>query len=159
MTRFWRYSTRIPIGLPLGAYRRVVFTRSPVFRRSQTLRVLSCSSCSPHIRSCLQRRIPYFGMRDMGTFLSLHWNVLPPTIWWRACLDYHGCPDICTACLQGKQHRDSFPQEASFRASTALPLVPMDLSGPMTTVTPGGARYFFLLVDDFSRKVWVFFLA
>jgi transposase InsO family protein len=30
-----------------------------------------------------------------------------------------------------------------------------DLCGPVTTVTPGGRRYFLLLVDDLSRYMWV----
>jgi transposase InsO family protein len=34
----------------------------------------------------------------------------------------------------------------------------MDLCGPMKNTTLGGARYFMLIIDDFSRKVWVYFL-
>ena len=34
----------------------------------------------------------------------------------------------------------------------------MDLCGPMKTTTLGGARYFMLIIDDFSRKVWVYLL-
>jgi hypothetical protein len=30
-----------------------------------------------------------------------------------------------------------------------------DLGGPVTPATPGGRRYFLLLVDDFSRYMWV----
>jgi transposase InsO family protein len=30
-----------------------------------------------------------------------------------------------------------------------------DLCGPMTLATPGGRRYFLLLVDDLSRHMWV----
>jgi transposase InsO family protein len=30
-----------------------------------------------------------------------------------------------------------------------------DLCGPMTRTTPGGRRYFLLLVDDLSRYMWV----
>eukprot|EP00249_Psilotum_nudum_P025147 c29390_g1_i1 orf=407-4477(+) len=65
---------------------------------------------------------------------------------------------ICEACLQGKQARASFPKEAKFRASHPLQLVHSDLCGPMKTATHNGARYFFLLVDDYSRMIWVFFL-
>ena len=34
----------------------------------------------------------------------------------------------------------------------------MDLCGPMQTLSLGGSLYFMLLVDDFSRLCWVFFL-
>lgn len=33
-----------------------------------------------------------------------------------------------------------------------------DLCGPISPMTPAGNRYFLLLVDDFSRMMWVFML-
>ena len=33
-----------------------------------------------------------------------------------------------------------------------------DLCGPVTPATPGGRRYFLLLVDDLSRYMWVMVL-
>jgi hypothetical protein len=33
-----------------------------------------------------------------------------------------------------------------------------DLCGPVTLATPGGRRYFLLLVDDLSRYMWVMVL-
>ena len=34
----------------------------------------------------------------------------------------------------------------------------MDLCGSMKTTTLGGACYIMLIIDDFSRKVWVYLL-
>jgi transposase InsO family protein len=34
-----------------------------------------------------------------------------------------------------------------------------DLCGPVTSATPGGQRYFLLLVDDLSRYMWVVVLS
>jgi hypothetical protein len=34
-----------------------------------------------------------------------------------------------------------------------------DLCGPVTPATPGGRRYFLLLVDDLSRYMWVVVLS
>jgi transposase InsO family protein len=39
-----------------------------------------------------------------------------------------------------------------------LPLVHADVCGPMNMTSITGARYFLLFVDDFSRKMWVYFL-
>jgi transposase InsO family protein len=39
-----------------------------------------------------------------------------------------------------------------------LELVHGDLCGPITAATPGGKRYFLLLVDDFSRFMWIYLL-
>jgi hypothetical protein len=69
----------------------------------------------------------------------------------------HGMPQIdhadqiCDACLAGKQRRASFPQVTKFRATERLELVHADLCGPISPPTPGGKRYFLLMVDDFSR--------
>ncbi|WVZ93487.1 LOW QUALITY PROTEIN: hypothetical protein U9M48_039462 [Paspalum notatum var. saurae] len=46
----------------------------------------------------------------------------------------------------------------SFRAKERLELVHGDLCGPVTPATPGGRRYFLLLVDDLSRYMWVMVL-
>jgi hypothetical protein len=40
-----------------------------------------------------------------------------------------------------------------------LGLVHADLCGPIDPPTPGGKKYFLLLVDDHSRYMWIFLLA
>jgi transposase InsO family protein len=52
-----------------------------------------------------------------------------------------------------------FPSVAKFHAEEKLELVHGDLCGPVMPVTPGGKRYFFLLVDDVSRYMWLVLLA
>jgi transposase InsO family protein len=66
---------------------------------------------------------------------------------------------VCDSCLAGKQRRATFPTVAKFRAEEKLELVHGDLCGPVTPATPGGKRYFFLLVDDMSRYMWLVLLA
>jgi hypothetical protein len=58
-------------------------------------------------------------------------------------------------CVLTKQRRLPFSQQLSFRAKEWLELVHGDLCGPVTPATPGGRRYFLLLVDDLSRYMWV----
>lgn len=62
---------------------------------------------------------------------------------------------VCDGCTLGKQHRAPFPQSSSFRASSGLELVHADLCGQINPVTPRGCSYFLLVVDDFSRYMWV----
>lgn len=57
-----------------------------------------------------------------------------------------------------KQTRMAFPSQTSFNAKTTLELIHMDLCGPISPPTPAGNRYFMLLVDDYSRMMWVFML-
>jgi hypothetical protein len=62
---------------------------------------------------------------------------------------------LCDACQAGKQTRTAFPNEAQYMADRSLELVYGDLCGPVTLATPSGNNYFLLLVDDFSRFMWV----
>lgn len=65
---------------------------------------------------------------------------------------------VCEGCLMSKQARKKFPNKASYEAGEMLELIHGDLCGPITPETTSGYRYFFLLVDDFSRYMWVYFL-
>jgi hypothetical protein len=63
------------------------------------------------------------------------------------------------SCLAGKQRCATFPSVAKFRTTERLGLVHGDLCGPMTPATSKGKCYFFLLVDDASRYMWLVLLA
>ena len=65
-------------------------------------------------------------------------------------------PDhLWQSCVAGKQHQSPFPKISKFRASQPLELVYMDICGLIAPSTLGGSRYFLLIVDDFSRLMWV----
>ncbi|CAL9021865.1 unnamed protein product, partial [Prunus brigantina] len=76
----------------------------------------------------------------------------------------HGLPHleqksvVCDGCMLGKQHKDSFPLESTWRASNPLELVHTDICGPMKTESLSGNRYFLLFTDDFTRMSWVYFI-
>lgn len=63
--------------------------------------------------------------------------------------------EFCDGCALGKQQRHPFPQVANYRASKPLDLVHTDLCGQIRPKTPGGKNYFLLIVDDYSRYMWV----
>lgn len=65
---------------------------------------------------------------------------------------------VCNGCLLAKQTRNSFPTKSEFNAKKKLELVHADLCGPISPPTPAGNRYVYLLVDDYSRAIWVFML-
>lgn len=62
--------------------------------------------------------------------------------------------EFCDGCVLGK-HRKPFPQATTYRARRPLELVHIDLCGLIEPATFGGKRYFLLIVDDFSRFIWV----
>jgi transposase InsO family protein len=51
-----------------------------------------------------------------------------------------------------------FDEGQAWRVQRVLQLVHADVCGPMNTTLIIGVRYFLLFVDDFSRKMWVYFL-
>lgn len=66
--------------------------------------------------------------------------------------------NVCSGCLISKQTRKQFPAKSSYEAKGVLDTVHNDLCGPISPSTAGGNNYFFLLVDDFSRYMWVYCL-
>ncbi|KAI5312848.1 hypothetical protein L3X38_042022 [Prunus dulcis] len=76
----------------------------------------------------------------------------------------HGLPSlekdlaVCEGCKLGKQHRDSFPAESTWRAQSPLELVHTDICGPMQIASMSENRYFLLFIDDYTRMAWVYFL-
>ncbi|KAM1053550.1 hypothetical protein ACFX2I_000976 [Malus domestica] len=66
---------------------------------------------------------------------------------------------VCEDCLVGRQQRDPFPKESMWRASEALQLVHADICGPINPISNSNKRYLITFIDDFSRKIWVYFLA
>ncbi|CAN1339431.1 Retrovirus-related Pol polyprotein from transposon TNT 1-94 [Linum perenne] len=66
---------------------------------------------------------------------------------------------FCQACVQGKQTRTSFKKISGVFTDHPLELIHMDLFGPANVRSLGGKSFAFVIVDDFSRFTWVFFLA
>lgn len=64
----------------------------------------------------------------------------------------------CEGCLISKQVRKSFPSQTMFHAKERLELIHGDICEPIYPPTPARNRYFLLLVDDYSRKIWVYML-
>lgn len=72
------------------------------------------------------------------------------------------CPPsnkVCEDCCVGKQHRESFPKRKAWRARAPFELVHYDIFGPISPESNGKKRYFISFVDDYSQKIWVYFLS
>ena len=64
---------------------------------------------------------------------------------------------VCSGCQYGKSHRLPFPNSRN-RASVVLELVHSNLIGPIRIPSYVGFQYVMIIVDDFSRFTWVYFL-
>lgn len=63
----------------------------------------------------------------------------------------------CIDCAKGKQHRLPFPTKGH-RSMEVLELIHSDLCSPFEERSIGGCRFFLTFVDDFTRKVFIYFL-
>ena len=65
---------------------------------------------------------------------------------------------LCSACQAGKQVTNTHPTKAFMSTTIVLELLHMDLFGPRTYKSLGENLYCLVIVDDYSRYTWVFFL-
>ena len=65
---------------------------------------------------------------------------------------------VCIDCMVGKKHRDAISKKSLWRASQRLQLVHSDIFGPIKLVSDSKKRYFISFTDDYSRKMWIYFL-
>jgi hypothetical protein len=65
---------------------------------------------------------------------------------------------VCSACQAGKQVGTHHPHKNIMTTDRPLELLDMDLVGPIAYISIGGSKYCLVIVDDYSRFTWVFFL-
>nr|GEU61337.1 hypothetical protein [Tanacetum cinerariifolium] len=65
---------------------------------------------------------------------------------------------LCSVYEQGKIHQKHHKSKTTFASNKPLYLLHMDLYGPMSVKSINEKRYVLVVVDDYSRYTWVFFL-
>jgi hypothetical protein len=65
---------------------------------------------------------------------------------------------ICSACQAGKQVGAPHPVKNVLTTTRPLELLHMDIFGLVAYVSIGGNKYGFVIVDDYARYTWVFFV-
>jgi transposase InsO family protein len=66
---------------------------------------------------------------------------------------------VCVPCRHGKMVAASHRPLTSVMTERSCELFHMDLVGPARVCSAGGKWYVLVIVDDYSRYAWVFFLA
>jgi hypothetical protein len=99
----------------------------------------------------LHRRLAHVGMKYLHKLLKGE-HILGLT-------NVHFEKDkICSACQAGKQVGVHHPHKNIMTTDRSLELLHMDLFGPIAYISIGGSKYCLVIVDDYSRFTWVFFL-
>nr|GEV76988.1 ribonuclease H-like domain-containing protein [Tanacetum cinerariifolium] len=65
---------------------------------------------------------------------------------------------LCSACERGKSKKASRPPKLVPSDNSKLELLHMDLCGPMRVASINEKKYILVIVDDYSRYTWVYFL-
>ncbi|XP_052625907.1 uncharacterized protein LOC128132935 [Lactuca sativa] len=65
----------------------------------------------------------------------------------------------CVSCAQGKHHRKPHLPKQVNSISQVLQLLHMDFFGPVNVLSINRSSYCLVVIDDFSRFTWVFFLS
>ncbi|GJX11562.1 retrovirus-related pol polyprotein from transposon TNT 1-94 [Tanacetum coccineum] len=64
----------------------------------------------------------------------------------------------CSSCKKGKHHRASFKTKQTSSIKKCLHLLHIDLFGPVTPRSINHEKYTLVIVDEYSRYTWVYFL-
>ncbi|GKB54778.1 retrovirus-related pol polyprotein from transposon TNT 1-94 [Tanacetum coccineum] len=64
----------------------------------------------------------------------------------------------CSSCKKGKHHRASFKTKQTSFIKKCLHLLHIDLFGPVTPRSINHEKYTLVIVDEYSRYTWVYFL-
>jgi transposase InsO family protein len=97
------------------------------------------------------RRLAHVGMKNLHKLLKGE-HVLGLT---NVCFEKDR---PCAACQAGKQVGSTHHNKNVMTTSRPLELLHMDLFGPIAYLSIGGSKYSLVIVNDFSRFTWVFFL-
>nr|GEY87766.1 hypothetical protein [Tanacetum cinerariifolium] len=65
---------------------------------------------------------------------------------------------LCPSCEQGKSKRASHPPKPVPNSRQRLHLLHMDFCGPMRIASINGKQFVLVIIDDYSRYTWVYFL-
>ncbi|GJT35396.1 integrase, catalytic region, zinc finger, CCHC-type containing protein [Tanacetum coccineum] len=70
----------------------------------------------------------------------------------------YGKDHLCYACEKGKRKKASHPLKLVSSDHSKLELLHMDLCGPMRVASINRKKLILVIVDDYSRYTWVYFL-
>ncbi|GKB80955.1 retrovirus-related pol polyprotein from transposon TNT 1-94, partial [Tanacetum coccineum] len=70
----------------------------------------------------------------------------------------YGKDHLCSSCERENSKKASHPPKLVPSDHSKLKLLYMDLCGPMRVASINGNKYILVVVDDYSRYTWVYFL-
>jgi hypothetical protein len=116
-----------------------------------TAELNTCLIAKTYMGWLWHRRLAHVGMKNLYKLLKGE-HILGLT-------NVHFEKDrVCSACQAGKQVGTHHPHKNIMTTDMPLELLHMDLFGPIAYISISGSKYYLVIVDDYSRFTWVFFL-
>jgi len=169
--------------LPASKYGLAVATSSPSILPTPVASSIHSSAISRSTQPTLQiwhQHLGHLGLASVKALLKKHsqpeepntertqtvdiTHILPSTDRGLGKTGQHESPEDedeetgqCSSCVKTKIRR-RIVRAPVLRTKQPFELVHSDLCGPITPLSMGGARYFILYIDDFSRTSHVYFL-
>ena len=113
---------------------------------------VTCLMTTEDERDAWHRKLGHLSLKYISKLSKKELVKGLPKISWKTHL-------LCESCQKGKQLKASFKSKNVVSTSRPLELLHMDLFGPTKTPSLGGKKYGFIIIDDYSRFTWVYFLA
>jgi hypothetical protein len=111
----------------------------------------TCLIAKTNIGWLWHRRLAHVGMNNLHKLLKGE-HILGLT-------NVHFEKDrVCSACQAGKQVEVHHPHKNIMTTDRPLELLHMDRFGPIAYISIFGSKYCLVIVDDYYRFTWVFFL-
>jgi hypothetical protein len=118
---------------------------------SEDTNLMTCLFTKTLLRWLWHRRLAHVGMNTLNKLLKKEL--------------VRGLKDVkfkkdkpCSVCQASKQVVNTHPTKAYMSTLRVLELLHMDLFGPITYKSLGGNLYCLVIVYDYSRYTWTFFL-
>ena len=128
--------------------------------RHESLYLVDFSSSDANLTTCLfsqssmgwlwHRRLAHVGMKQLNRLLKHDLVVGLKDVKFEK-------DKLCSACQAGKQVANSHPSKSVMSTERPLDLLHTDLFGPITYRSIRWNCYCFVIVDDYSRYIWIFF--
>ena len=120
------------------------------FSKEET-QLSTCLMAKADVGWLWHRRLAHVGMRNLNKLLKGDHIIGLTNVTFEK-------DRVCSACIAGKQHGAKHPAKSIISTTRPLELLHMDLFGPSSYNSLGGKKYGLVIVDDYSRYTWVFFL-
>jgi hypothetical protein len=117
----------------------------------ETTQVATCLMAKSDVGWLWHRHLGHVGMRNLQNLLKVE--------------HVEGITNVnfskdrpCSSCIAGKMHEKNHPKKTIITSTRPFQLIHLDLFGPPTYDSLGVKKYCLVIVDDYTRYCWVFYI-